>query len=276
MEDKVVVKKIIKNILPYFISRRLGMIRYTMKMRIESTVGKIKYKDWKLLKVIRQDCPLPIFLREKTSDVGTYWDIFFKSEYNFTACKEPEIIIDAGANIGLTSVYFANKFPHAKIIAIEPESGNFEVLLMNIKNYPNIFSVNAALWNECGEIDILNVGLGNNGFMTGSESDHAILKTPVFELKNKVTAVTVEKIMKDFNIDTVDILKIDIEGAEKEVFENSDLWIQKINVIIIELHERLKDGCCRVFYNKTNGFDSEWSQGDSIFLVKNNVIIKAD
>jgi hypothetical protein len=82
--------------------------------------------------------------------------------------------------------------------------------------------------------------------------------------------------MNNFNIDAIDILKIDIEGAEKEVFENSDLWMRKTNVIIIELHERLKDGCCRVFYNKTNDFDREWSQGDSIFLVKNNAITKAN
>jgi hypothetical protein len=161
------VKKVIKNLLPYFIASRLENIWYTMKMLVESKIGNTKYKDWKLLKVIRKDCLAPLFLRRKTSDIGTYWDIFFKNEYNFVACREPETIIDAGANIGLTSVYFANKFPRSKIIAIEPENGNFEVLLMNVKNYPNIIPVNAALWNECGMIDVLNVGLGNNGFMTG-------------------------------------------------------------------------------------------------------------
>jgi len=48
-----------------------------------------------------------------------------------------------------------------------------------------------------------------------------------------------------------------------------------VNAIIIELHERMKDGCCRVFYNKTNGFSDEWAVGDSSFLARNGFMEKA-
>jgi FkbM family methyltransferase len=205
-------------------------------------------------------------------DLGTYQQIFIDKEYNFIAHLPPETIIDAGANIGLASIYFANKFPYAKIIAIEPEMENFELLKKNVSKYPNIIPLCAALWDRVGQINLFDTGLGTNAYMV---SDSGIIKTPKHDLRSLVNTVTIEKILKDYNLDRVDILKIDIEGAEKEVFNNSKDWIQKVNAIIIELHERMKDGCCRSFYNNTSCFTNEWSLGENIYLARNNSISKA-
>ena len=70
----------------------------------------------------------PLFLRLKTSDIEVYGKIFAGQEYRFEALKQPKVIVDAGANIGLASVFFANAFPEATIIAIEPEETNFTLL----------------------------------------------------------------------------------------------------------------------------------------------------
>jgi hypothetical protein len=89
--------------------------------------------------------------------------------------------------------------------------------------------------------------------------------------------ITIDKIMNDFKIEEIDILKMDIEGAEKEVFNNSRRWIQKVNAIVVELHERFKFGCNRAFYSTTNGFDNEWqsiSDPYLFFLTKRNNIKK--
>jgi hypothetical protein len=118
-----------------------------------------------LLKVVRNDCKYEFYLRDKTMDLGTYQQIFIDKEYNFIANLPPETIIDAGANIGLASIYFANKFPEAKIIAIEPETENFELLKKNVVKYPNIIPLCAALWDTIGQIDLLDTGLGNNAYM---------------------------------------------------------------------------------------------------------------
>ncbi len=172
--------------------------------------------------------------------------------------------MDAGANIGLSSIYFANKYPKARIIAIEPEISNYKLLEKNIMPYKNISALNVALWNKNERISLVDPGLGKWGFMTANEGQ----KNDIFESNtcHKVQGLTIARIMSMNNLEQIDILKIDIEGAEKEVFTDSSHWIEKINILIIELHETMKTGCNRSFYNGSNGFNNEWIQGENIFL----------
>ena len=89
-----------------------------------------------------------------------------------------------------------------------------------------------------------------------------------------VVAITLDKIIKDYNLEKIDILKIDIEGAEREVFSNTSSWIEKVDSIIIELHERMKTGCNRSFYCGSNGFDNEWKQGENVYLSRRNCLTR--
>lgn len=67
------------------------------------------------------------------------------------------------------------------------------------------------------------------------------------------------------------ILKMDIEGAEKEVFSNHPVWMSKIGMIVIELHDKIKVGCNRAFYLATDDFvKSEFRNGENVFLITNN------
>jgi FkbM family methyltransferase len=222
-----------------------------------------------LLELKRGDCRHPFFLRIPSSDVPTYRQVFIDQEYKVSAGIQPEVIIDAGANIGLASIYFANKYPNARIISIEPELSNFELLERNVAPYPQITAVQAALWHRNEEIDLVDPGLGKWGFMTEEKgSAEIVCSSPC----HAVTAMTVDKIMTDYNLTKIDILKIDIEGAEREVFSDSSPWIDKVNSLIIELHERMKAGCNRSFYCGSNGFDEEWHQGENVFLSRSNYL----
>ena len=87
---------------------------------------------------------------------------------------------------------------------------------------------------------------------------------------NKIQAITVDKIIKDYKLKQIDILKIDIEGAEKEIFEDTSKWILKVNCIMAELHDRFKPGCSRSFYNGTNGFKNEIINGENVILSRKN------
>jgi FkbM family methyltransferase len=209
----------------------------------------------------------PVILRLKTSDLDTYGKIFGEEEYRLEVCKKPKVILDAGANIGLSAVYFANQFPQATIIAVEPEQSNFSLLRANTASYPNIIPIRAALWNKNELISLIAPPRSKEwekwGFQTQS-----LEEKNTKEICDKIPAITVEKIMRDYQIEFVDILKIDVEGAEKEVFENSFLWIDKIGIIVIELHEHLKPGCNRSFYNATNNFQVEWAQGENFVVAK--------
>lgn len=222
-----------------------------------------------VLELKRKDCAHPFQLRISSSDIQTCIQVFVYKEYDFFAEREIKTIIDAGANIGLASIYFANKYPSAKIIAIEPEHSNFLLLQRNVNPYPNIIPIQAALWHENDEINLIDPGLGKWGFMTEMKNSS---KKVQGDLRHTVSAITVDKIIEDFNLETVDILKIDIEGAEKEVFSNSSVWIENVDSIIIELHERMKPGCNRSFYRGSNGFDNEWLQGENVYLSRNNCL----
>jgi FkbM family methyltransferase len=197
--------------------------------------------------------------------------VFIEQEYDFLVETQPKVIIDAGANIGLASIYFASKYPDAKIIAIEPEQSNFELLKENVAPYPHVVPIQAALWNKNEEINLIDPGSGKWGFMTE-------MKQPSKKIPSKtchtVMGTTIDKIMQDYSLTKIDILKIDIEGAEKEVFSDTSSWIGKVDAVIIELHERFKPGCNRSFYRGSNGFDSEWSQGENMYLSRGNCLAR--
>jgi FkbM family methyltransferase len=250
----------------------LNSLKYYYSMfGINGVVSAIKAKlpglDTFMMKVDRDDIKFPFYLRFNTSDVPTFDQIFMAQEYDFKVKSPPKIIVDAGANIGLTSILFANRYPEAKIIAIEPETSNYEMLKMNVAPYSNIFPMKVALWNENDEINLVDPGFGKWGFMTqGVEYEG--------DVTHKVKSLTVDKIMEDNGIDKIDILKIDIEGAEREVFMNSSSWIKNVDSLIVELHERMKAGCNRSFYNASNGFDEEWQHGENIYLSRANYLTR--
>jgi len=224
-----------------------------------------------LLNVNRQDCKFPFGLRVPSSDVQTYEQVFINQEYDFLVETQPITIVDAGANIGLASIYFANKYPSAKIIAIEPEESNFKLLRENVAPYINIIPVQAALWHKNEEINLVDPGLGKWGFMT-EEQDAS--ENPLGVFCHPVMAMTIDKIIDDYELDKIDILKVDIEGAEREVFGDTLSWIEKVDALIIELHERMKPGCNHSFYNGSNGFDNEWHQGENVYLSRGKCLTR--
>jgi calcineurin-like phosphoesterase family protein len=80
--------------------------------------------------------------------------------------------------------------------------------------------------------------------------------------------------MREYNLLYVDILKIDIEGSEQEVFSNAVSWIQKVKSIIIELHDSYRPHCSDNFYNSIQYFDTIWQQGENIYVSRDSYLIK--
>lgn len=85
-----------------------------------------------------------------------------------------------------------------------------------------------------------------------------------------IKAITITEILRQFNYNQIDILKIDIEGAEKELFsENYKDWLGKVDVLIIELHDRMKKGCSDSFYSAVKQYDfNKTEKGENIILTK--------
>lgn len=207
----------------------------------------------------------PIHLRLRTSDVSVLHQVFLINEYERELSRPPRTIVDAGANIGLTAVFYANQYPDAEIIAIEPESSNFALLEKNAAAYPNITCVHAALWDEEKELAVVDPGLGHYGFQTAAV---ATATRP----RESVTGVTIPQLMRRYSLSSIDLLKLDIEGAEKEVFEASAPWIDKIGVVVVEMHDRYRTGCSRSTYIATKDFDVEIQNGETVFLLRRSFV----
>src|SRR5437867_1587881 len=93
-------------------------------------------------------------LRPGGSDVGVLKKIFVNKEYTLPFDMNPRVIVDAGANIGMASLFFSQQFPEVRIIAIEPEPSNFAILQANCAGLDRIELVQAALWNRVTKVAV--------------------------------------------------------------------------------------------------------------------------
>jgi len=219
------------------------------------------------------DCPVigrPLTLRLGTSDLATYEKIFTEREYFFEPAVQPEVILDAGANIGLASLYFAARFPGARIIAIEPEDSNFDLLRKNTAAWPAIVPIQAALWGEDARVRIVDPGLDKWGFQArGGDCPDGT------SLCHEVAGITVDRIMQEYGLDFIDIFKMDIEGGEIEVFTAGGQWLDRVGLLIAELHERYRSGCDRSLELIASGFAHRWREGESVYLDRTGGFLKS-
>lgn len=189
-----------------------------------------------------------LYLRPRTSDIDVLYNTLNSGEYEFTLPEPVKTIVDAGANIGCTTLAFAARYPNARIIAIEPESRNFELLQLNLAGCANVSLIRAALSDSTGTVELHDRGTGAWGFTiclpsVGSSSS-----------VERVRCLTVDDLMCELQIDHVDLLKLDIEGAEQEVLGSSSGWIARVGAIAAELHDRFHPGCFPAFQRATAEF----------------------
>lgn len=177
----------------------------------------------------------PVYLRKNETDVTVFNNVFHRREYDIDFREIPEVIVDGGANIGLTSVFFAQKFPDATIVAVEPEPGNFAMLKRNTAPYPNVRALNCGLWNKSTNLRIIDYGEGAWAFVVTEVPEAA---------SDTVKAMSIRDLMQEQGLTKIDLLKIDIEGSEKELFEEgAGEWLPYVRTIVVELHDRFKKGC---------------------------------
>src|SRR4051812_34993872 len=136
------------------------------------------------------------------ADLRTFTQVFVAREYDFELQHEPAVIVDAGAHIGCASLWLARRYPNAKIIAIEPDRENFELLERNVDSYPNILALHGALWGRSGNLALIDPGHGSWGYRVTENGAS----------KGMIPAVTIDDLLAKFDLFRIDLLKIDIEG----------------------------------------------------------------
>jgi len=190
----------------------------------------------------------PFVIRGNTTDVYIFEKVLLLEDYHVPYFDNfsPKFIIDGGAYVGYSSLFFANKFPDALVVAVEPEESNFAILEKNTTGYDNIKRIKAGIWNKNTFLKIVDLSVGHYGFM---------VKEVVTNESGSLKAVTIGEILKGCNFEKIDILKLDTEGAEKEIFSSSfQDWLGKTKIIIIELHDFNREGCTTTFYSAIKNY----------------------
>ena len=182
-----------------------------------------------------------VTLRLNTSDIPTFHQVFGAHEYDSNNLPaSANVIVDLGANIGLAAVFFAIKYPDARILCVEPEAENFAMLLSNTATLGSrVETQHSAVWVNDGFINLhtedeFGATLGMWGVRTLDRVSKSGKATRCYKL---------DTLLDNSGFAAVDILKIDIEGAEQKIFsEGVEKWLPRINMIIVETHDRFQPG----------------------------------
>lgn len=154
-------------------------------------------------------------------------EIFLDETYRFKSDKKSPLIIDCGANIGLSVIYFKRLYPESKVIAFEADQNIADILASNLGNFgiDDVKIESKAVW-------IANTILSfkSDGAVGGQIADDT-------EDTIKVDAIR----LKDFLSSEVDFLKIDIEGVEYEILKDCENSLANVKNIFIEYHSFLKN-----------------------------------
>jgi FkbM family methyltransferase len=228
-----------------------------------------KSKNYKLL--YNKNCQKNISIRTNSSDYLVYSQIFLLEEYksliNLIKIKNKnqiKTILDLGSNIGLASLYFSSHFPGANVYSVELDKENFEVLNLNLNGY---------------EFKTFNLAISqNDGFVYQNRNfrdrkEWSISVSTDSDCGSKVISYSLGTFIKNILIDQIDILKIDVEGSEKDIFSSNE--IDKIlcitKFIAIEIHDEFD--CRQMICDKLSINNFYWTNSGELTIGYNKGLL---
>lgn len=177
-----------------------------------------------------------VSLREVGSDVLTFHEVFKEQVYAGVASRlgRCETVIDLGGNIGLATLYFAHRYPGCRLLTVEPNPPTYELLARNVEGLVRggrCRTLMAAVWGEEAELTAAPLD---------AEHHYSAFATRAVEEGEGGGAVMrglpMSRLIADSGFERVDLLKVDIEGAEVELFKGDVSWLGRVGAIAIEFH----------------------------------------
>lgn len=165
----------------------------------------------------------PLEVPDAPSFLSTFRQIFEEKIYGFTAKTDRPYILDCGANIGLSVIYFKQLYPHCTIVAFEADKAIFETLSRNVQSfgYENVELLNRAVWDSETELNFTSDG-GDGGRLSIPE--------------DKPSQVVQTIRLRNYLERKIDFLKLDIEGAETAVLEDCADRLSNVECLFVEYH----------------------------------------
>jgi FkbM family methyltransferase len=200
-----------------------------------------------------------ISCRVATSDLYEYQHLLGPRRDAIDLPLRAKVIVDAGANVGYSVLRFRLEFPDALIIALEPEQANITQFKKNCGGDKNIILEEKALWSTNAQLRIRSLDAAPNGFQVEEDPD------------GDLSAMSVSDLLAKYKLPRIDLLKIDVEGSEKTIFQSPEtaIWLERVEMILIETHDRIEAGCSQaVAQAVASMFDSHGHRGEYSLYVR--------
>ena len=157
--------------------------------------------------------------------------------------KRIRTILDCGANIGVETLRFRLHHPQAEIMAVEADPDNFALLASNYRNCARISVLHGAVWSKDTQLYVHRSPDGNPESSAVEETGSG----------PSVTAYSIDSLRMLRGWSQIDILKMDIEGAEHELFSGNIDWLERVNCLIFEVPDSDKPGTLQLIFEKLKG-----------------------
>jgi FkbM family methyltransferase len=189
-----------------------------LKHQDDVDIKKTDFKQFKL------------FYKRPYEVLHTYKEIFENEIYRFSSDSKMPVIIDCGANIGLSAIYFKLLYPNATVAAFEPDNNNFELLKKNIElnNLKNVELHKKAVWIKDGNISF-----------EANESEASSISEDNADNTTLVECIKLALFLSQYK--KIDFLKMDIEGAEDKVIHDCSDVLSNIENMFIEYHGKTRE-----------------------------------
>jgi FkbM family methyltransferase len=202
----------------------------------------------------------PVKLRARTSDPMVFQQIMIEDEYLPLKNLQISTMLDLGANIGLASAWFLSRFPNAAVFAVEAESDNYATCCENLEVYGSRARIlYGAAWSRHALLTLRRKSCA---------ADNSVTETQIGDAEKRQTqGWDLPSLIAMSGFSQIDLLKVDIEGAEAEIFSaEASNWLPRIRNVCIELHGQ---ACRDVFFNALRQCDFEHEHSGELDLCTN-------
>ncbi len=208
--------------------RRFGL---PQGLRMAAMMSRVEWRSATPLHAVQvPGWDAPVWLRSGTTDSVVFRQLVLGDELGFPLPFTPQTIVDGGANIGLATRVFKERWPDAAVLAVELEEGNATMLARNCAMLSGVTIRQGAIWDRDEQVGIDRTG-GEYGFQVSTSA------------APNVAAWTVDTLLREQGWDSVDLVKLDVEGAEARILRGPLTWLIRTRAVAIELHDRLIPGC---------------------------------
>jgi FkbM family methyltransferase len=178
-------------------------------------------------------------------------DVLCHAQYRMDGLPAPRAIVDLGSNIGASVLYFACCYPGARIVAVEPDPETFRKLQANVASLEGVQARRLAVGARDGEVVF---------FPSPRSWESSLHPTPLSGEAITVRQVTLDTLLDEAGLDHVELVKLDVEGAEYDVLSACAGLPTRVDALIGELHPGHADvyRATRRLLDKLPGFDVEY------------------